>query len=167
MKLRMAGISDLSVIMAIVAEGRMAQRRQGFFQWADGYPDDAVILDDIRRQAGRLLIADDGDTAGYASLILADPGYSDVDDVWAVGGEYAVVHRMVISDRYRGKGLCDSFFELLEQESASIGVSALRVDTGEANMVMRHMMQKRGFRNAGLLRFPWGDRLAYEKQLEN
>lgn len=45
MELRAAVTAELPAIMDILAEGRMAQRRQGFVQWADGYPNRLTIAE--------------------------------------------------------------------------------------------------------------------------
>lgn len=168
MKLRPAGLEDVEAVMRVMDAGRRAQRIQGFVQWADGYPDAAVIRADILSGAGRLLVAEDGDIAGYAALVEFDAGYDSLgDDVWHYGGGFAVVHRMAVADAYRGKGLSDIFFGLLEAEAAGTGVGALRVDTGVENRVMQHILSRRGYRDAGVQAFPWGERIAYEKRIQS
>lgn len=162
MELRAAVTAELPAIMDILAEGRMAQRRQGFVQWADGYPDRLTIGRDIDDGAGRVL-CDSGVPIGYAALVLHDPGYEQLGDVWDYHGEYAVIHRMSIADRQRGRGIACRFISLLEEEAANRGVKVIRVDTGEANRVMQHILDKTGYRACGLMNFIWGPRLAYEK----
>lgn len=70
MELRAAVTAELPAIMDILAEGRMAQRRQGFVQWADGYPNRLTIGRDIDDGAGRVL-CDSGVPIGYAALVIA------------------------------------------------------------------------------------------------
>lgn len=164
MMLRRAEISDIPVILSITDAGRRAQREQGFVQWNDGYPDKNTIEDDIILGGARLLI--DGDTpVAYASLITSDPGYESLGDIWHYGGRYGVIHRMAVSDAYRGKGVAGLFFDLLEAEAADNGIEAIRVDTGIENKVMQHILTRRHYLAHGLHTFPWGPRFAYEKLL--
>lgn len=163
-KLRMAVAEDIHAIMDILAEGRMAQRQQGFVQWTDSYPDLLTIGKDIETGAGRIL-CDGKSPIGYAALIQDDPGYEQLGDVWHYHGKYAVIHRMAIADRQRGRGLASCFFGMLEEDAARCGVEVIRVDTGEANTVMQHILIKTGYRACGLMEFIWGPRLAYEKRI--
>ncbi len=164
MMLRRAEISDIPVILSITDAGRRAQREQGFVQWNDGYPDKNTIEDDIILGGARLLI--DGDTpVAYASLITSDPGYDTLGDIWHCKGRYGVIHRMAVSDAYRGKGVAGIFFDLLEKEAADSGIDAIRVDTGIENKVMQHILTRRHYLAHGLHTFPWGPRFAYEKSL--
>ncbi len=164
MTLKSADISDIPVILSITDAGRRAQREMGFLQWHDGYPDKDTIESDILLHAGRLLL--DGDTpVAYASLITSDPGYDTLGDIWHCKGRYGVIHRMAVSDAYRGKGAAGLFFDLLEAEAADNGIEAIRVDTGIENKVMQHILSRRHYRSHGLHTFPWGPRLVYEKLL--
>lgn len=164
MKLRVATLDDLATVMEVVAEGRRAQRLQGFVQWGEGYPDEAVICSDLGCGAARVLVCGDA-VAGYAALIADDAGYAGLDDIWHHGGRYAVVHRLAVADGYRGKGFGRLFFGLLEAEALGMGIDVMRVDTGSENAVMQHLLDGLGYRNAGVQQFPWGARLAYEKLL--
>lgn len=161
---KLADLSDIPVILRITDAGRRAQREQGFLQWQDGYPDKAIVESDILLGAGRLLL--DGDTpVAYASLIVSDPGYEALGDIWRYSGPYGVIHRMAVSDAYRGKGVSGIFFDFLEADAADKGIKAIRVDTGRENMVMQHILSRRHYCSHGLHTFPWGPRLAYEKLL--
>ena len=138
---KLADLSDIPVILRITDAGRRAQREQGFLQWQDGYPDKAIVESDILLGAGRLLL--DGDTpVAYASLIVSDPGYEALGDIWRYSGPYGVIHRMAVSDAYRGKGVSGIFFDFLEADAADKGIKAIRVDTGRENMVMQHILSR-------------------------
>ena len=54
---------------------------------------------------------------------------------------------------------------LLEAEAASMGIAAMRVDTGEANTCMLRLMHRLGYIPRGLVAFRWGPRMAFEKAL--
>lgn len=41
----------------------------------------------------------------------------------------------------------------------------MRVDTGEANRCMQHLLARLGYEAVGLVDFIWGPRLAYEIHL--
>lgn len=161
----MAKERDVAVILRILADGRAAQRMQGFMQWSDDYPGEDVIADDISLGAGRIM-HDGTSPAGYAALILSDPAYGCLDNLRSCSGSYAVVHRLALAGSYRGKGLSVVFMRLLEEDARSRGVRMMYVDTGEKNAVMRHLMDKLGYLSLGEHTFSWGNRLAFGKRIE-
>lgn len=161
-----AGAADLGAVMAILDSGRAAQRSLGFVQWLDGYPDEATVSRDIAARVGRLLVAD-GAIAGYAAVIANDPGYHSTEDAWALHGQFAVIHRLALCSRFRGKGLSSRFMTLLEDEARQRGIEVMRVDTGESNLPMHRLLARLSYTPRGAIAFPWGTRLAFEKSLLN
>lgn len=155
---------DIPAYMELLDSGRRFQRQQGFFQWPDGYPDCGSVEEDIRGGNGYALMVD-GALAGYLCVSFdGDPAYPAIRGAWRFDGKYAVVHRMAIGDRFRGRGLTGEVFRLVGQLARGRGVDILRIDTHEHNLRMRHVLEKSGFVCCGIVN-QHGDRLAFDKKL--
>lgn len=165
METRKAEISDLVEIMKVMDAARMFQRNIGFIQWKDGYPSADDISKDI--QDGRAIVfLQNAEVIGYAYLAVGDKEYESLpDDLWSCTGLYGVVHRLALADKYRGKGLSSEMMAMIEKEYLDHGVDSVRVDTGDANIVMQRIMSACGYENRGLHVFSWGPRLVFEKRL--
>lgn len=155
---------DIEEIMRILGEAREAQRRQGFVQWLDGYPRKESVEHDVAAGAGWLFKEDDK-TAGYVAIYYHDDEYERLSNIWKLRGSYGVVHRVALSDEFRGRGLASCLFSLFEDKIREEGVDLIRVDTGVENRAMQHLMLSRGYENLGAHDFVWGERLAFEKAL--
>ncbi|MEZ3576748.1 MAG: GNAT family N-acetyltransferase [Muribaculaceae bacterium] len=164
MYLRKAHIEDMEDVMRVFSQARLAQRRAGFRQWEDGYPSIDVLKSDIDRAIG-FILDDNGKTAGYIAIAAYDDEYNRHPELWDVGKDYAVFHRIALSDDYRGKKLSGILFDLAESHALRTGAAFVRIDTGLENKPMQHILSKRGYINLGRCDFIWGERLAYEKPL--
>lgn len=167
MRLRKASLADIPAIMHIMAQARAAQRALGFRQWDDGYPPESQLEEEI--SAGRGFVLADGDAiCAYAAIVADDPEYADLQSVMTSYGEsYAVIHRLAISDAYRGRGVGRRFLALLEEEMRHRGLLWSRADTGLENLPMQKALAAAGYRLLCRHNFVWGPRLVYEKSLHN
>lgn len=164
MYLRKAHIEDIEDVMRVFSQARLAQRRAGFRQWEDGYPSIDVLKSDIDSAIG-FILDDNGKTAGYIAIAAYDDEYNRHPELWDVGKDYAVFHRIALTDDYRGKKLSSILFDLAESHALRTGAAFVRIDTGLENKPMQHILSKRGYINLGRCDFIWGERLAYEKPL--
>lgn len=165
MRLRKALGADIPAIMHIMAQARAAQRALGFRQWDDGYPPESQLEEEISE--GRGFVLDDGDAiCAYAAIVADDPEYADLQSVMTSYGEsYAVIHRLAISDAYRGRGVARHFLALLEEEMRHRDLLWSRADTGLENLPMQKALAAAGYRLLCRHNFVWGPRLVYEKSL--
>ena len=163
--LELAQAGEVEACYHIVDEGREFQRSQGFVQWTDDYPN----LDTIRRdvQAGKgYAVKVDGRLAGYLCIDFSgEPDYEQIEGKWRSEQPYAVVHRMAFSGKFRGKGLADSVFALVEKLCADKNVGCIRIDTDFPNKRMQHVLEKNGFVRCGVIQFQGNRRIAYDKLL--
>lgn len=149
----------------IINEGRQFQKQQGFEQWTDEYPNRDTIIADISAGKGYVLKAD-GAIAGYMCIDFdGEPAYDNINGRWRSSGDYAVVHRMAFSEEWRGQGLADITFGLIEKLCVEAGIGCIRIDTDFPNKRMQHILAKNGFVNCGTIVFQGGDKLAYDKIL--
>ena len=156
---------EVAPVMDLIREGRAFQRQQGFVQWDDAHPSQMAVEEDIRRGAGYALRVD-GALAGYLCLSFeGDPAYEEIVGAWRYKGDYGVIHRMVIGDGFRGKGLTGTVFRLAAQIAAARGVQILRIDTHAENLRMRHVLEKHGFACCGDVIQNGGHRLAFDKKV--
>jgi len=122
MELRKANVDDISEVMRIFAQARLAQRAAGFRQWEDGYPSVGVLRSDINDSIGYVL-DDGGRIAGYVAVASSDEEYDRHKELWNTERSYAVFHRIAISDGYRGRE-CPAFYSVwLSQWLAKWGMN--------------------------------------------
>ena len=160
-----ATADDLPVCMKILDSGRSFQRQQGFTQWRDGYPGVEDVLSDIACGGAHLLMVD-GAPAAYVYIGFdGDPSYPAIEGAWHLDAPYGVLHRVAISEHFRGMGLSDVLFRLAGELVRSRGFDVLRIDTHEDNKRMQHILAKNGFSCCGIVLQNGEPRLAYDKKL--
>ena len=154
---------DAARCLEILADGRAFQREQGFVQWGDNYPNADTVRSDIEKNIAYILRVD-GDAAGYLCIDFnGDPEYATLEGEWGNDEPYAVMHRLAISAQFRGIGLADAAFSLVEQLCRERGVGTIRVDTDFPNKRMQHIVKKNGFIERGIVTLTNGRRIAYDK----
>lgn len=164
MIIRSAAGADMDEILRIMDGARTFQRQCGFRQWDDGYPDRNVIAGDMDAGNAYVFICG-GLTAGYVCLAEGDAEYDRLADTWECRGRYGVVHRLAMAPEFRGKGLGDAMFRLIEEVFINRGIDIVRADTGKENQVMQRVLDRNGYIRRGYRLFVWGWRYAYEKCL--
>lgn len=164
-ELHLATPDDIPVIMDICDDARRFQRKQGFNQWPDGYPSDAVITADIVASRGFMILLD-GMKVGYCVIDFAgEQEYERLSDIWASTAPYAAVHRLALSANVRGRKLGLPLFEVIEQFVMANGVYVIKADTGLENIRMQRLLISAGYSDRGIHQFEWGLRIAYDKVL--
>ena len=157
--------ADIAVCAQILDEGRAFQKAQGFTQWTDDYPNADTIRADVRTGKGYVVLAD-GTIAGYLCIDFdGEPAYQQIEGAWRSDKPYAVVHRMAFSSQFRGIGLADKTFRLIETLCVQKGVPYVRIDTDFPNERMQHILEKNGFVRCGTIVFQGSGKIAYDKLL--
>lgn len=181
--MRYATTADIKQILAITDSARRFQRQCGFRQWEDGYPAYENIAADIAAQ-GAYIFENEGTSAkaaditiegsniverenivAYAYLTEGDAEYDSLSRIWHYPGPYGVIHRLAIAPNFRGQGLAAQILAMSEAHLAAQGIRAMRIDTGQDNIVMQRILSRADYTCRGLHHFSWGPRLAYEKPL--
>ncbi len=163
--LREAKPEDIETILAIVAQCQSLMAQRGIDQWQDGYPNRAVIAEDITHKRGYILACDQ-QVAAYAALAFdGEPAYDALEGgEWLQQGSYVTVHRMCVSDRFRGRKLGEHYFQQIAELASQRGFQALRVDTHPDNRVMLGLLERIGFSYCGIVYYN-ALRVAFEKML--
>jgi GNAT superfamily N-acetyltransferase len=149
---RRATAADMDVIMALTADASAYLAGQGVDQWQDGYPSPEVFDYDIALGQGWLFTCA-GEAAGYAAISMAhERSYDEIDGAWLTAGDaYAVVHRAMVSEKFRGTPLAAEMFSLAEDLAAGSGRISVRVDTHRDNGPMHGLLTKLGYRYCGVV----------------
>ena len=155
-----------AICMEIIADGRQFQQEQGFIQWTEDYPARTDIAGDIAAGKGYLLR--EGDTVlGYLCLDFdGEPAYDAITGgSWLCDEPYAVLRRLALNARGRGRGLAKVLFDLAAERSREAGITYLRLNTGLQNGRMQHILEKNGFVRRGIIVFKGSQKYAYDKRI--
>lgn len=149
---RRAAEKDIGAIMVLAEEASAYLGAQGVDQWQDGYPGPEIFRYDISLEQGWIFTCG-GEMAGYAAISMAhEAGYDDIDGRWLTEGDgYAVVHRAMTAEKYRGTALAAEMFSLAEDLAAGSGKISVRVDTHRDNGPMHGLLKKLGYAYCGVI----------------
>ncbi|MFI3332133.1 MAG: GNAT family N-acetyltransferase [Rikenellaceae bacterium] len=161
---RLATRADIEQIMEIVTQGQALLRSRGVDQWQDGYPTIEIIEEDIKRKCG-FVITLEQQVAAYGALIEGEePAYTALSGgEWLTQFDYLTLHRLTVSNKFRGCGIGAKFLEAMEREAAARNIRSLRADTHRDNSIMRSLLTKHQFTLCGDVYFRESHRFAYEK----
>ena len=165
--LRKTTMSDLRAVMTIIEQGRIYLKSTGVDQWQNGYPNEAVIKEDITNGYGYVLECE-GKIIGTVALSFdGEPWYNDIrDGKWLTNGPFLVIHRLAVSHDVRGTHVASEVIKQAEALCVKRGVKSIKIDTHQDNIAMQKLVKKNGFNYCGLVILgSEGERLAFEKLL--
>ncbi|CAI2551962.1 GNAT family N-acetyltransferase [Apilactobacillus kunkeei] len=161
---------DLPAILDIIHSAIKYLNEQGIDQWQHGYPADEDLEKDVKDGINYVLITD-GQIAGTATIHQGiDPNYLKIEEGdWINGSEahYAAIHRVAISNEFRGQHLSEKLVSSLITVSRVLGFKDIRIDTHPENKGMQHVITSNGFEKRGIIHMrenghPWTARFAYQ-----
>lgn len=165
MEFRLSSLADHATIMALINEAKAHLKKLGIDQWQNEYPDEECIKTDILSGHGYLLTEADN-IIGYACISFnKEECYQEIQGNWLSTGPYAVIHRMTIANKYKGKGLSAKFLEFAQSLSISNKITSIKIDTDPNNEVMKHLLLKNGYQYCGIINFDNSEKIAFEKIL--
>ena len=158
--IRKSNLDDLPVILNLRDQAREIMRSYGnTFQWPDGYPRDDMFKNDIEQGLSYVMADDKGIIVGTFALIPGpDVTYHVIyDGQWLDDEPYHVIHR--IASTPESHGILDAVLDFSESIAKNI-----RIDTHEANIIMRKGLEKHGYQYCGIIHILNGDeRMAFQK----
>ena len=161
MEIRRAEPGDIDGVMPLFDKARRIMRASGNVkQWANGYPAEETIRQDIAN--GNFWVCTDPDgtiLGGFALIPGEEPTYRKIYNGKWLDSEspYATIHRLAAAAP--GLGLASLCFSWCATRYPN-----LRADTHRDNKIMQHVLTKAGFRYCGIIYLANGDeRLAYQR----
>ncbi|MGN1409367.1 MAG: GNAT family N-acetyltransferase [Eubacteriales bacterium] len=163
--------SDIDSVLEIYRGARESIGKLGIDQWQNGYPSRTVLEDDIRNSRSYVVCDGEEVAATFALIDDGEPSYDEISDGhWLTGDEnrnYAAVHRVAVAVSRRGSGAAGAVVKFSADFAREHGMTSVRIDTHEGNVVMRKMLEKNGFVCCGVIHLIGGSddgkpRVAYE-----
>ena len=158
--IRKSTLADLPVILDLRDQAREIMRSYGnTFQWPDGYPRDDMFQKDIELGGSHIMMDETGKIVGtFALLPSPEVTYNVIyEGQWLNDEPYYVIHR--IASTPGSHGVLDALLDYCESKADNI-----RIDTHEANIIMRKGLEKHGYQYCGIILLLNGDaRLAFHK----
>lgn len=159
MKVRKTRIEDLAEVMEIYGAARKFMAQTGNpTQWGDGYPQEEVIREDIKKGISYVAEYDGEIETVFVYFEGDDPTYHYIENgAWENDEPYGVIHRIASRGKVKGAGS-----QCLQWGFSQCG--NLRIDTHDDNVVMQHVLEKNGFKRCGRI-YTWNGspRIAYQK----
>lgn len=158
--IRKSTLVDLPTILNLRDQAREIMRSYGnIYQWPEGYPRDDMFLKDIELGGSHVMLDEQGTIVGtFALLPSPEVTYNVIyDGQWLNEEPYYVIHR--IASTPDSHGILDALLDYCENR-----VSNIRIDTHEANVIMRKGLEKHGYQYCGIIHLLNGDeRMAFQK----
>ena len=139
--LRQSVPEDLAAIMVVINEAKEFLKSYHGPQWQDGHPNEAMIRDDISTGDSYVLVVN-GQVAGTAVLqTTPDPNYDLIEEgQWQEPmAPYATIHRIAVSNKFRGRHLATYLFSNLLSAGLAQGIHNFRFDTHAVNKPMQKL----------------------------
>ena len=158
--IRPATFTDLDRLMEIFEAARRFMESTGNpNQWINGYPQRALIAEEISQEHCYVCQDEEGKTIGtFCFVPNPDPNYACIEDgAWLNDAPYHVIHRLA-SDGSE-KGIFKACIDWCALQDTN-----LRADTHADNKVMQHLLEKNGFIRCGIIYVSNGTpRIAYQR----
>ena len=147
---RRGEMGDVDAVMTLVADAQNWFRSQGIDQWQDGYPTRSIIENDISQDYSYVVEYEGVVAATFAVAFDGEPTYATIErGEWPNENDYAVVHRIMVSDTMRRKGVAREILSFVERLCEERGVRDIRIDTHRDNRAMLAMLKKCGYSRCG------------------
>ena len=160
--IRTAQPSDWADIMEIYAIARQFMKQAGNpTQWADTYPTQETVREDIRLGQSYVCVLDGRVQAVFAMIPGDDPTYQVIQGAWLNDAPYNAVHR--VASRGEVKGVASQVLSWALETCGNV-----RIDTHDDNLPMQRVLEKNGFVKCGRIWVEDGSpRIAYQKTLND
>lgn len=169
MIIRETRIQEIKQIMTIIRMAQQSLRSSSIDQWQDGYPNEEVIMEDIRKRQS-YVVEKDGKLIGTAVISLEKEHTYDkiTNGEWMTGKEtvYVVIHRIATHEECKRQGIAGRLLKYAEEVGKEHGAVSIRIDTHPDNFIMQSWLGKNDFSYCGWIYLKNGAlRYAYEKAL--
>ena len=159
---------DVKKIMTIINEAKEYFKNNGIDQWQDGYPNEEVILNDIKNNESYVLCNENEEVVATCVISFrGEKNYNIIENgAWKSNFQYAVIHRVAIENKLKGKGFSSILIKEAEKICVNKNIKSIRIDTQRDNKSMQKLIFKNNFEYCGIIYIEDGsERFAYEKIL--
>ncbi len=163
---RKATKADVTQIWSILQQAVIRRKNEGSNQWQDGYPNLATVENDLKKDAGYVLVDQETIIAYFAVLKNDEPEYEKIEGNWLTDGDFMVIHRIAVAEKYLRKGLAKIIFSFIERLAIKNNIFSIKVDTNYDNVAMLKLFEKLEYTYCGRVYFRGSERKAYEKVLK-
>jgi ribosomal protein S18 acetylase RimI-like enzyme len=169
MEFRKTDKTDINEIMGIIQQAQAYFKANGIDQWQNNYPNAETIGNDVSNGNSYVLLKDNQVVATAAIIFDKDITYDNIyEGQWLSDNQYVVIHRIAVSNSYKGLGLGNEIIKKVEQLCANNGVRSIRIDTHGQNLSMQRLLKKNDFQHCGIIYLQDGNkRIAFEKILKS
>ena len=145
MEFRKAIKSDLDNIMIIIKEAQKYFKENNIDQWQDNYPNEETILNDINNETSYVLV-NDNDVVATASISFEEEkNYKNIDGNWLTNDRYVVIHRVAVSNDYKGLRLSSTILDNTKALALKNNIHSIKIDTHKDNKAMQRVLAKNNF----------------------
>ena len=165
MKFRKTIIEDIKNVMQIIDDAKEYFRKNGIDQWQNGYPNSDVIYGDIKNNSSYVLESENRILATAMVSFEEDKSYKNIyHGKWLNSGDYAVIHRIAVNEKYKGNGIASDIIKEVENLCKENKVNSIKIDTHKDNISMQKLLEKNDFKYCGIIYLEDGSqRIAFEK----
>ena len=163
--LRPAVLADVPEIWTIIRQAILKRKEEGSEQWQNGYPNEGVIQNDIRRNDGWVLVKGTEIMAYVALIFDGEKAYETIEGKWLSREPYACIHRMAVKLQPGIKGLATHIMQQIEQICLGKGIYSIKIDTNFDNAAMLRITEKLHYTYCGEVFYQGKPRKAFEKRL--
>lgn len=168
-KFRKTEYADIPAVMELIHQAQQYMSEQKIDQWQNGYPNEAVIAEDIAKGYSWVMEENKKIIGTMAVLFDGEPTYETIyEGQWKTDGEaYAAIHRVAVDAQCKGQGIAGAMVEEVVKMCREQGIRSIKNDTHKDNLSMQRMLAKNGFEYCGIIHLEDGaERIAFEKVLE-
>ena len=165
MKFRKTTIEDINNVMNIINKAKEYFRKNRIDQWQNGYPNSDTIHTDIKNNSSYILESENKILATAMVSFEEDKTYKNIyNGEWLNNGDYAVIHRIAVSENSKGNGIASTIIKKVENLCKENKVKSIKVDTHKDNISMQKLLRKNDFKYCGIIYLEDGsERIAFEK----
>jgi hypothetical protein len=158
MSIRLAEAGDFPSLLRIYQEARAFMKARGNpAQWGESHPSSSFLQEDLVRGELYVLYDREGLYGAFSLNSGEDPTYLRIEGRWRSSSPYLTIHSLASDGTHKSV-----FKEVLAFALARS--RHLRIDTHEANALMRKLILENGFVYTGRCLEPDGsERLCYER----
>lgn len=165
MKFRKTTIEDINNVMKIINEAKEYFEKNRIDQWQNGYPNSDTIYADIKNNSSYVLESENKILATAMVSFEEDKTYKNIyNGEWLNSGDYAVIHRIAVSEKAKGNGIASAIIKEVENLCRENRVNSIKIDTHKDNISMQKLLNKNTFKYCGIIYLEDGsERIAFEK----